>query len=335
MYNSLKIENFRAFKSFEVLNLGQVNLFVGRNNTGKTAILEALELLASKHEWSALFKSPKRRNEYFEDLTFEKLAIDIKHLFNGHYFDVHSWFKISGIKRNKQEDAIKLAFTEDIFELIAQLESTDLKEFLLRPVEKIFEKSKSLFNLNERKIHPLFLSSTKVHNIELRYFWDSIVATPAEEKVYEALSIVVPNIERIVFTSSQNGDIFIKLKNTERLPLGSMGEGIYRLLSLAIYLVKSEGKCLLIDEIDTGLHYSVMEELWYFIVKIAQQLNVQVFATTHNGDCVRALAWLQTEQAELAKTIALYRIESNMTKAIRYSAEELEIAARHHIEVRG
>ncbi len=335
MYNSLKIENFRAFKYFEILNLGQVNLFVGRNNTGKTAILEAVELLASKHEWNILLKSPKRRNEYLEDFVFEQVPVDIKYLFNGHHFNVHSWFKISAIKHNEREQSFKLTLTEEVSELIAQLESTDLEKFLLFPIEKLFEKNKNSFNLTERKINPFFLSSAGVERAELQYLWDAIVATPAEEKVYEALAIVVPNIERIVFTSSRNGDIFIKLKDAERLPLGSMGEGIYRLLSLAIYLVKSEGKCLLIDEIDTGLHYSVMEELWYFIVKIAQQFNVQVFATTHNSDCVRALAWLQTEQAELAKTTALYRIEPNLKKAIRYSAEELEIAARHHIEVRG
>jgi len=45
MYKSIQIKNLRAIKELEIDNLGQVNLFVGRNNCGKTTILEALFFL--------------------------------------------------------------------------------------------------------------------------------------------------------------------------------------------------------------------------------------------------------------------------------------------------
>ena len=43
MLKSVKIENFRGFKSFELQQLGRINLLVGENNTGKTSILEAIQ----------------------------------------------------------------------------------------------------------------------------------------------------------------------------------------------------------------------------------------------------------------------------------------------------
>ncbi|WP_202222010.1 AAA family ATPase [Okeania sp. KiyG1] len=47
MLKSLTINNFRCFQSFELQNLGRVNLLVGMNNSGKTSILEAIQLLYS------------------------------------------------------------------------------------------------------------------------------------------------------------------------------------------------------------------------------------------------------------------------------------------------
>ena len=48
MLKSVKIENFRGFKSFELQQLGRINLLVGENNSGKTSILEAVQLLCSR-----------------------------------------------------------------------------------------------------------------------------------------------------------------------------------------------------------------------------------------------------------------------------------------------
>jgi predicted ATP-dependent endonuclease of OLD family len=48
MLKSIKIENFRGFKSFELQQIGRINLLVGENNSGKTSILEAIQLLCSR-----------------------------------------------------------------------------------------------------------------------------------------------------------------------------------------------------------------------------------------------------------------------------------------------
>jgi|GEM_PF-2018842 len=44
---TLRIRNFRTFRELEVRGLGRVNLVTGRNNTGKSSLLEAIRLIAS------------------------------------------------------------------------------------------------------------------------------------------------------------------------------------------------------------------------------------------------------------------------------------------------
>ena len=48
MLNSLEIKNFRMLEDFKVAKLGRVNLIVGKNNSGKSTVLEALRIYAEK-----------------------------------------------------------------------------------------------------------------------------------------------------------------------------------------------------------------------------------------------------------------------------------------------
>ena len=113
-----------------------------------------------------------------------------------------------------------------------------------------------------------------------------------------------------------------------------MGEGITRLLFLVLNLVESEGGYLLIDEIDTGLHYSVMVKMWKLVVETARRLDIQVFATSHSLDCVQALAGLYESEPDVRNDISLHRIEKGAEVSIRYSADEILSAARRQVETR-
>jgi predicted ATP-dependent endonuclease of OLD family len=153
------------------------------------------------------------------------------------------------------------------------------------------------------------------------------------------LRIIEPDIEHIAAPSGSLGDsadgIFVKLKGSEQcIPLGSMGEGIKRLLALGLKLVNSAGGYLLVDEIDTGLHHSVMVKMWRLVVETAKRLDVQVLATTHSLDCVHALAALCEEYPDVRDLISLHRIERGAEASFPYSADELVAATHHRMELR-
>lgn len=45
---------------------------------------------------------------------------------------------------------------------------------------------------------------------------------------------------------------------------------------------------VLIDEIENGLHHSVLAKVWEGIFQWAIKYNVQVFASTHSIECIHA-----------------------------------------------
>lgn len=91
---------------------------------------------------------------------------------------------------------------------------------------------------------------------------------------------------------------------------------------------------MLVDEIDTGLHYSVMSEMWELVVKTAIKSNIQIFATTHSLDCIRGLATLCESHPEFASEIRLHKIEPQLEESVGLSADQILIAEELDIEVR-
>jgi len=165
-----------------------------------------------------------------------------------------------------------------------------------------------------------------------------VVLTPDEATLLRALRTIEPDIERIAsvgtYARQPSRDVrggLAMMVAGQRIPIGSMGDGIWRLLGIALALVSARGGVLLVDEIDTGLHYSVLVDMWKLVFETARSLDVQVFATTHSRDCYEALAAV----TEASRTeISLQRIERGKTEAIAFSEAELQQAAERGLEVR-
>ena len=124
--------------------------------------------------------------------------------------------------------------------------------------------------------------------------WNAVLEEKREKEIVEAMRILLPKIDSIQFeVGDWRKGILIGQQDVQlRLPIGSYGDGMRRLLAISLALVGTKNGCLLIDEIDTGLHWTVMEDMWRLVVEAAQRYNVQVFATTHSYDCIRGLGAL-------------------------------------------
>jgi hypothetical protein len=360
MLTSLTISGFRTFRKLHVDQLARVNLFVGTNNAGKTSILEATELVALGTS-SALFRSPLRRGERIVESLENAPAsreIDLSHLFYGHSLRPGSSFSIQSTgpgsgsvfcqilaaepTQDSEEALFKnelpLDFTETGL-LSLHFKGQNEATLYLSPDGGVTERSRRLL------IHPNFETAPTVNflgtenpdNSRLGRLWDAVVLTPEEKGVAEALRIIEPQIERIAFLSEtrQSSNIFLKFTSSDqRLPLGSLGDGLKHLLALTLHLSAARDGFLLVDEIDTGLHYTVMEDMWRLVIETATRLNVQVFSTTHSLDCVRALARIRAAHPEIASEVMLHRIEKNSSTTVSYNTDELLIAAKSQLEVR-
>jgi len=87
MLESFEINNFRLFQHLEVGRLGRVNLIVGRNNSGKSTFLEAVELYASNASPTVLLDLIESRQEtWFSEAQPHSqnfIGNPVRHLFFG------------------------------------------------------------------------------------------------------------------------------------------------------------------------------------------------------------------------------------------------------------
>ena len=97
MLQTLAIRGFRAFESYRLTNLARVNLVVGRNNCGKTSVLEAIELLVSGGHPAVFYDSALRRGEMGvpSSRRVRDRPTDVSHVFFGHKFDLGTHFELS------------------------------------------------------------------------------------------------------------------------------------------------------------------------------------------------------------------------------------------------
>jgi hypothetical protein len=179
---------------------------------------------------------------------------------------------------------------------------------------------------------------------ELIEIVDSIQLTDEESRVLEALQIIEPRITNFRPTvargpgwsgnTSRQG-VILKLQGIDAvLPIGTLGDGSWRILGLALALAAAKGGVLLVDEIDTGLHFEVMAKMWRLVFETAVRLDVQVFATSHSRDCYESLATIANPNASEDSRITIQRIEPDKGRAVLFTAQDIINAAKRGIEVR-
>ena len=334
-----------------------MTLLVGTNNSGKTSVLEAAEILLGGGSPRALIRGAVRRHESVFSNSERVREIDLAHLFRGHGLELGSRFRIEGEDGGAHFiDCEVVSGSDAVAEEPAQPElalSAELEEESPSLALKVTsERSSTLLPLSPEGgvtdiVRRRLAGQEPAKTFSVAYvgpesdtdivsLWDQVVLTPEEQKVVEALRSIEPTVERIAAVRRTfRGGMVVKLAGSDlRIPIGSMGDGIRRLLALSIMLASHAGGYLLVDEIDTGLHHSVMSKMWRLIVESSRRLGIQIIASTHSADCVQALAALYEESNDLRDLIALHRVERGQAATIRYGAEELSAAAKQNMEVR-
>jgi len=305
LLNSLHIKGFRGFTDFKVEGLGQVNLIVGRNNAGKTSLLEAIYLL------KASVGDPFLALNRAEDLGTSQLD-----LFNGR-------------PATDGTGTIKIETSESAS---VEVILGHLRIRIKRPGSEVLD-----FGLGEAPFvipaaSPVFVGPRVYGKFGVVSAWERILLTPEENDVTKCLKIVVPGLERVAMIGAM--PIVQVRDEPARITMGSLGDGVTRLFHLACGLVVSKENVLLVDEIENGVHYSILGEMWEFILSIAKELDIQVFATTHSLDCLRGFAQASHAVPEVvAKVIRLDNHKGNVV-AVMFDEEEFQVAAEEEIEIR-
>lgn len=356
---SLEIHNFRGFRHFKMEPLARINLIVGKNNAGKTSLLEALQLYARRGSPFLALQLLQERDELPPSIAQSRQnpeeigesILGIKHLFYNRpdITDEHDAIQIGPV--GSKSDTLSLSiggwssdFTDFEIDRILELSSLTLitqfgSDSRNHPLHRYVNRK---VTVKVKKAPYIFISESGFENPYLAELWDEVTLTPLEKDVINALRIVEPNVERLNFVNHPNTrDRIPKVKiagQNEPVPLRSMGQGIKRVLGIILAVANTKDKMLLIDEIDSGLHYSVLSDVWNLIFEVAARLNVQLFATTHSWDCIEAFQVAIAQHEEVDGVLFSLRNKKGKpgeVVAIRSDKQDLDaIVSYPTIEVR-
>jgi AAA15 family ATPase/GTPase len=307
MLDSLHIKNFRCFEDLTIPSLGRVNLIVGKNNSGKSTLLEAVSVFAQGASPESLRNLLKGRHEFF----------------NGSIY---------------QDDSNSTSIKSDEYSICFYPDRSHPDD------GETYEYCNPEYQWRDHLLPFSIVNSQLAKENDLARQWDTAYLASEENIVRDTLAIFNADITNIIFVQSPEKEnervAILKIKGKAKaVPLKAMGDGVSRILQIFLSALKARNGFLLIDEFENGLHYSIQEEVWEKLFKLAKEFDIQVFATTHSEDAVKAFTMVAVTNKEVdGKLIALGRSagKSNRGQIIAhvYGEDRLEWIVNSGMEIR-
>ena len=318
MFTDLHITDFRGIQDLKLSGFSRVNLIVGENNTGKTTLLEALALCAAPQEAGNLL----------------------------HWFRLSSgvgnpgrWLRRDGAHANFS--LITLTGTKDP----AGVAVTD---YSVNPFKgPMGQHFKELNSPGHVKIwidpqHPMLrIRTVAVQHREpqnlVSDFSTAVRSKQGEKELESLLNAVDDRIKAVRLDyAGDNRQPYISadIGLSERVPISQLGQGVNRLIAIFCELLGQKPAICFIDEIENGLHHTVLKRIWQGIAEVAERLDIQVFATTHSRECLEAAHDCFEERKQYDfRVVQLYRVREQIDGRV-LDREHIEAAVKSEIEVR-
>ena len=296
MVKSIHIQNFRCFEDFQLDGFGRVNLIGGMNNSGKTALLEAvclemsrtpdsiIDLKELRHFDLKIFEK-ESKSSVWDEFFFNKeksKAIDIAiDLFNG--LNCQSTYTVGGEDFLSKENLLVSYFDNNEKYLSLEIDIDDGKPSFLNEYY-----NSSLELIDSGVLVFLLTSDIRKNRQVLINNYSQLELDGQAGYVLEGFKAIDPTIEEVKIISIGEPNLYIRRKGEPLMPMDLFGDAITKMAKIIIYLIGCKNYILLIDEIENGIHYANQPQVWELIFKLANKFNVQVFATTHSKEMIQA-----------------------------------------------
>jgi predicted ATPase len=365
MYEKFTVKNFRGFSELTLQNIRRVNLITGKNNVGKSALLEALFMSAAyKPELGMSVNALRGFADFIIDSSSSASPIWSNLFFNR---DTSCEIVLDS-KLNDENRTIRIRHLKDVDELAQAsryIQERISKEPQGSDVAVLSPTSAQILSLNfERNIEPklgqYFLIADKTgirvepitpeprfhtNMLTARYRnlnedaqrFSQLTRAGKLDDLINALRILEPRLTNLLLLVEGNSTyIHGHLQGVAMpLPLLLMGDGINRLASIILSMFSAANGVMLIDEIENGIHHAALTNVWKAIDSASRAFNTQVFATTHSYECIQAAhdAFSEANSDDL-RVMRIDRLKDGMLRLANYDSEMLETALDSYFEIR-
>ena len=355
VFKNIEISNFKGIKKLKIDNFNLINVFFGNNGSGKTSILETLFLAC--------------------DPTNPMLLINITHMRRysiAQMDDLIYYF----YNMNPENNSIKIVFNNEdncsieinLKDNITKVSNLDTKNYFKKCINYVYKTHKkheepinnesNLFAYNSNQqisqnyqgINVDFMTfeiegNKKIDQIRSEFqdlktanqtgiYISQIKKNKEIKKLITFLNKFEPNIKDIEVI---NNTVFFDIEGYPKLlPPNLCGDGILKYINIISSILANNNSVLFIDEIENGLHYSKIKELWSIIFQSAIEFNVQIFITTHNIEILTYLSKIFEENEIFKKKGVCFKVSKiqEETKVYTITAEILKDYLQTENEIR-
>jgi len=312
MINEIEIIDYKGFKNLKLDNLSQINVISGENNVGKTALLEAIFLYKNiyfEDKNLGMFTSIEpflfiARNRDITGNKINKYLKNIHFLAKTNEFSMNINYKSANRLTKEEQQNVKKIFNQDYEHFIINY----INDFLIiKPIKSIG--LKRIFEYE-------YINSSKPTSKRLVELYSKIQSKGIQHKFLTYLKLLDNDIEWIEPQLLDDEMLLrINLKNPERSLVSSeLGEGTNRYIEILATLLSNSKGTVFIDEIENGIHYTKLYDVWKAIIEIVQKEEIQLFVTTHDRESIEALA--EASQDMNFNQITSIKLEKNRENSI-------------------
>lgn len=342
---NISISNFKCFKEFSIDGFKRFNLIFGKNSVGKSNLLEAL------HLYSNMFRSDGILSIFLQRGIM--LNNNLELIF--YNFDYTNPINIKTSKKELNIYAIKSLIYDLVLDgIYYQVKNHNNGKIMKLPLlinntrvlDNSFTHPNNVITLDNQTVSFSIIdaalfnfsflnnyssSETRVKNETIGAF-NRLQNLKQDKIIIDCLKPIIPSLKSIRISSDKICEADTGLDRY--LPLNALGSGVYKIFDYIINALFVPNGVILVDEIDNGFHYSSLRNLWLSLFKACYKNNVQLFATTHSYECIKAFNDVYNEKKDEYNSnddIQGIRIEADKKekykyKAIIYNNEELNNA---------
>jgi len=345
--SSFEAVRYRGIDGLSLPRLARANLITGVNGIGKTAVLEAMWLFTGRYNTSLLWNTNVQRGSGLILDPVAELADGMLEL-RGEENEQPCYIKASFQKLSNAETAIPIGNAQGgitangpfIGKIDVELEginskqdtggahSTPLGIILYDRFEESNSKPASII-LGTR-----FQFETTDEYLKI---YSDMVRHNRKKDFISAINLILPYVQDVEILTTEINQAYVSAVTNDgkQLPLHDLGGGAVRLYQLFLDFFTARNGVVFADELENGLHHSVLEDVWTFSRQWLLQWNVQLVATTHSGECIgAAMAAFEDAPNDLA-IHKLYRNEkTGKVEAATFTGETLEGARDLNLEIR-
>lgn len=357
MIRTIHIENFRCFRLVEVKDLKRINVIVGDNGAGKTALLEAIflalgsspEIAMRLRQWRGLDASFQGAPRQLEEALWGDLF---------HNLDTKETIRISLSGGRADSRSVSIYTTAP--NTFVSTARSELRGF--RPTTaRVKSEAGIVFDWRDGEGHiHTYRPKITQRGIELPgpeeelpdffFFAASVPSSSIENATrFSALSRDNRKSEFVELFTSQYPDIedlnveviggapaiYATLKNVaQKVPVTAVSGAVNRFLGILLAIASTRKSVVIVDEADSGIYFKRHEAYWRALLAFAAEYDAQLFLSTHNEEWLSAGAKVLGPEASQASLLRVERDKQTGTPVIRHFTGDHVIAGIEAGEVR-